>query len=280
MFTLSELASVGKRVGTEFREKNVTFLAGSIAYNAFVSLVPLLLFVVLSLALVGAGWGEQFLTLVTTTVSPTIGAFIEEVFQQQTSGTAGSSVVGLVVLVWGALKLFRGLDTAFEAIYDVDADTSIVDQIRDGLVVLVSLVLSITATIVATTVFSAFAGAVPYLGLALPLVLTAGLVVAFVPMYYVFPNVDVTVREVLPGALVAATGWALLQGLFQVYVALSTGGSVTSLITGIMLLATWLYFSGVVLLLGVVVNAVVGGYTDGESPSDTGATAVPSAASG
>jgi len=281
MITRSELASVGRAVGAEFREKNVTFLAGSIAYNAFVSLVPLLLFVVLSLALLGAGWRERVLTLVTTNVSPTIGAFIEEFFRQQAGGAAGSSVVGLVVLVWGALKLFRGLDTAFEVIYEVDADTSLLEQCTDGLVVLLSLVLSVAAIVAATTAFSAFAGAVPFLGLALPLVLAAGLVVAFVPIYYVFPNVDVTVREVLPGALVAAVGWALLQGLFQVYVLVSTGGSVTSFVTGVMLLLTWLYFSGVVLLLGVVVNAVVGGHTDGESPTDSESTTlVPGAASG
>ena len=184
------------------------------------------------------------------------------------------------MLVWGALKLFRGLDTAFEAIYEVDADTSIVDHVRDGLVVLLSLVLSVTAVVVATTVFSAVVDVAPVLRLALPLVLTAGLVVAFVPMYYVFPNVDVTVREVLPGALVAAVGWALLQGLFQVYVVLSTGGA-AGLLTGVMLLLTWLYFSGAVLLLGVVVNAVVGGHTDDENATgDTSATAVPGVASG
>jgi len=280
MVTRSEIASLGKRVGAEFSDKNVTFLAGSIAYNAFVSLVPLLLFVVLSLAVVGAGWEERFLALVTTNVSPTIGAVIEEIFRQEASGAAGSSVVGLTVLVWGALKLFRGLDTAFEAIYEVDADASIVDQFRDGLVVLLSLVLSVTAIVVATTAFSAVVDAAPVLRLALPLVLTAGLVVAFAPMYYVFPNVDVTVREILPGALVAAVGWALLQGLFQVYVVVSTGGA-TSLLTGVMLVLTWLYFSGVVLLLGVVVNAVVGGHTDDESATgDTSAAPIPGSASG
>ncbi len=38
---------------TIFSEKNVTFLAGSIAYNAFVSLVPLILFFFLAVSIVG-----------------------------------------------------------------------------------------------------------------------------------------------------------------------------------------------------------------------------------
>ncbi len=46
--------------------------------------------------------------------------------------------------------------------------------------------------------------------------------------------------------------------LFQVYVSLSGGGG--NLIASVLLLVTWLYFSGVILLLGAVVNAVVIGH--------------------
>ncbi|MBX0322626.1 YihY/virulence factor BrkB family protein [Halomicroarcula sp. F13] len=262
MVSTANVTSVLRTVGTEFSEKNVTFLAGSIAYTAFVSLVPLLLFVVLALALVGAGWEQRFLALVSANVSPVVGQLIDRLLQSRGGSAGPSSLVGVVVLVWGALKLFRGLDTAFEEIYEVDADGSLVQQLRDGVVVLVSLVLSVGATVAVTTAFGAVASEVPVLGVLFPVVLAAGLVVAFLPMYYVFPNTDVTAREVLPGVLVSAVGWALLQGLFQVYVVVATGGGGVSVLTGIMLLLTWLYFSGVVLLLGAVVNAVLGGHTD------------------
>jgi membrane protein len=261
MSATSELAGFGRAVGAEFSDKNVTFLAGSIAYNAFVSLVPLLLFCVLAFAFFGTGWQDEFLTLATHHVSPMIAQVIKRLFQSQTSGAAGSSVFGLVVLVWSALKLFRGLDIAFSEIYEVDADSSFIDQLRDGLVVLVSLVFAAAAIIVATSAFSAYSELVPFLGVLLPVVVAIGLVVALFPMYYVFPNVDVSPRAALPGVVVAAVGWALLQGVFQIYVTLSSGGG-TGLITGIMLLLTWLYFSGVVLLLGAVVNAVIEGYTE------------------
>ena len=76
-------------------------------------------------------------------------------------------------------------------------------------------------------------------------------------MYYLFPDIDVAPRDVLPGTIVGAVGWAVLQVLFQVYVSLSGGGG--NLIASILLLVTWLYFSGVILLLGAVVNAVIMG---------------------
>ena len=46
------VVSQAKLVKSVFSEKNVTFLAGRIAYSAFVSLVPLLMFVLLAVSFV------------------------------------------------------------------------------------------------------------------------------------------------------------------------------------------------------------------------------------
>ncbi|WP_435361018.1 YihY/virulence factor BrkB family protein [Haloarchaeobius sp. DFWS5] len=271
MVSVSSATTFVRTVAGEVKSKNVTFLAGSIAYSAFVSMVPLLLFVMLGIAFFAPNLQADVLELATTNVSPVLEDFLRQMFESQSGDAAGSSVLGFLLLVWGALKIFRGLDTAFSEIYETDTQNSLPSQVRDGLIVLVSLVLSVAAIIVGTSVFGTFAGRIPYLGVAVPLVLSAGLVLAFLPMYYVFPNTDVSVREVLPGVFVAAFGWALLQGLFQLYVVLAMGGSPTDLVTGIMLLLTWLYFCGVVLLVGVVVNAVYGGYA-GRTPGSARAT--------
>jgi membrane protein len=173
-----------------------------------------------------------------------------------------------VVLVWGTLKIFRGLDTAFSEIYETEAENSLVDQLIDGLVVLVALGVAILATIGVSSAFAAFAGQVPGLGLLTPVVLLAGLVLAFLPMYYRFPDTDLGWRDVLPGTVVAAVGWAALQSVFQVYLAFRGGGS-ESFFGGVVVVVTWLYFSGLVLLLGAVLNAVVGGHSTG-SPGGVG----------
>lgn len=73
-------------------------------------------------------------------------------------------------------------------------------------------------------------------------------------MHYLVPNVGVAPRDVLPGTVVGPVDWTSLLGLFQVNVALSGGGG--SRIASILLLVTWLYFSGVILLLGAAVNTV------------------------
>jgi membrane protein len=76
-------------------------------------------------------------------------------------------------------------------------------------------------------------------------------------MYYVFPDSDVDVLEILPGVLVAAVGLASFETLFQLYAQFSAKAQDPSVVAGILVLLTWLYFSGLVILLGAAVNAVL-----------------------
>ena len=247
-----------------FSEKNVTFLAGSIAYSAFVSIVPLLMFFLIGVSVLGAPeLQQQIIEGATENVSPSVGGVIEVMIEEQRGAglgsTISSSLIGVLILVWGAIKVFRALDTAFSEIYETTARGSFLGQIKKSLVMLFTLALGAIAMVSTTTVV-AFFSSVPFIGVVVPLLLVVGLCGAFFPMYYLFPNIDLRPREVLPGAVVGAVGWTILQVLFQVYVSLTGSGG--SLIASILLLVTWLYFTGVILLLGAVVNAVGLAHTD------------------
>lgn len=252
-----------RRVGTEFSEKNVTFMAAGIAYNAFISLAPLLILLLLAASTAGSGLEQRIVEIANAWMPGPIAGVIESVFREE-DGKTGASAIGIVVLIWGTLKIFRGLDTAFSEIYETTADNSLLDQLVDGLVVLVAIIVAIVATVVTTSAFARLEETVPYIGAVTPLVLVAALILAFLPMYYRFPDVDVELRSVLPGVVFAAVGWALFQAVFQVYLAFSGGGS-GSVFGGIIVVLTWLYFSGLVLLLGAVINAVLGGHSSGEA---------------
>ncbi|WP_224449671.1 YihY/virulence factor BrkB family protein [Haloprofundus salilacus] len=252
------------RTADEFRTKNVAFMAGSIAYNAFVSLLPLLLLLVLSVSVVGSGALERrVIELAATYLAPGVGDTLREVLREANDNT-GFSLVGIVVLLWGTLKIFRGLDTAFAEIYETAQADDFVDRIRDGVVVFAALLVAVVAMVTAGSAFAALTQRLA-IGVLNPLFLVVSLSIAFFPLYYIFPNVDVTFGEVLPGLLTAATGWATLQALFQLYVAASAKTDAYGILGGIVLLVTWLYFGGLLLLLGAVVNAVVGGYIGGDA---------------
>ncbi|MDG5776122.1 YihY/virulence factor BrkB family protein [Haloarculaceae archaeon H-GB2-1] len=260
MSSLSDALEVGKAVRTEFSEKNVPFMAAGIAYNAFVSLAPLLILLLLFVSVVGADLEQRMITVAEESLPGPIADVVAQVFTGDAA--AGVSAVSLLVLVWGSFKIFRGLDTAFSELYESERENSFVDQLEDGAVVGVVLALAVVATVAVSTVYARFTEAVPYLGFLTPLVLVGGLVLAFFPIYYRFPDADLTWREALPGAVFAAVGWAALQSLFQVYLSFKGGGS-ESFFGGVIVVVTWLYFSGLVLLLGAVVNAVLGGHSTG-----------------
>lgn len=176
----------------------------------------------------------------------------------QTSGRAGISVLGVTVLLWGVFRVFRALDTAFSTIYGTHRKNGILNQFRDGVVVLISLGVALGATIVATLALRV-APALPFPSVVNPLLLIIGLTIAFFPVYYVFPDRDLSVGEVLPGTVIAAVGWTVLEVLFGVYVAYSSAAELYGVIGGVLLLITWLYFGAVVILIGAVTNAVLGG---------------------
>lgn len=268
MLSVPSATATAKAVFSEFTEKNVTLMAAGIAYNAFVSLVPLLLLLLLTVTVLGGGLEERLVDIARRSLPGPIADVVVQVFNGDSAAT-GASFVGLVVLVWGSLKIFRGLDMAFSEIYGTESENTIADQLKDGVVVLVGLVLAGITTAVASAVFAVLSDTIPGIGFLTPLVLVFGLVLAFFPMYYLFPDVDLGWRQVVPGVVFSAVGWAALQSFFQVYLAFR-GDGLANVFGGIVLVVTWLYFSGLVLLLGAVINAVISGHAPGAADEHEG----------
>ena len=172
------------------------------------------------------------------------------------AGLGGATLVGLVVLVWGALKAFRALDRAFSLVYGSTGE-GLVDAIVNAVVALAAVGVAVGVMLVAGAAVALLPG--PLVGPvgALPLALT--LVVVFLPLYYLFPGVDVSVGEILPGAALAAVGWTVLGAAFQLYATLAAGTSIYGLLGAVLLALTWFYLGALVLLLGATVNAVRSG---------------------
>lgn len=239
-----------------FREAHVPFVAGSIAYSAFVSLVPLLVLALLAAsALGGEAFAGAVLRATGTYLSPTGRTLVLDALRRAT-GRAGLSLFSLLVLGWAVLRLLRGLDLAFSLLYDTDDGADFIDRVVDGLVVMVAIPVG-AAGMAATFVVFSLLPTVPY-----PRVVEKALAVAFLsvvllPVYYVFPDVPLSAREVLPGTVVAAVGWTALASGFQLYVALVDGTQVYGVLGAVVLLVTLLYFGSLVLLLGVTVNVVI-----------------------
>jgi len=255
--TLRRTGAVARAVVHEVRAENITFMAGSIAYHAFVSLLPfllLVLFVVSSLG--GERVANDFLLALAGYLTPDFRRVLVRTATNATSSTGGS-LLGVAVLVWGTLRIFRGLDHAFSDIYDSEAANTLVDELTDAVAVFLAIGLAILAVALADeAVGLAVFG--PAAVVVRPLLSVAAIALALFPMYFVFPDEDLSIREAVPGAVVAAVGWTLLSSVFGFYVR-SSSATEYGVVGVVILLVTWLYFGGFALLLGAAVNAVLSG---------------------
>ncbi|MEF8771859.1 YihY/virulence factor BrkB family protein [Halodesulfurarchaeum sp.] len=261
MFSDFDARKLALAVIATIRESQVTFLAAALAFYAFVSIIPLAL---LGLALgqfVGmdriapiVSGGEQFLT-------PEALDIVARSLADR-RGQGGATVVGTLVLLWSGSRVFQGLDIAFAQVYGKSESDSIPSKLLDLLIVLGAIPAALVAGGVFGVVLPLFEW-LPGSGLLSRLALLLVLGVVFFPLYYRFPDVDVTVREALPGTAVAAVGWALLATGFSVYAASLGTFHLYGILGAGLLLVTWLYLGGIIIMVGAVVNTVLAG-----APSD------------
>jgi len=254
MYTV-EIVEAVRSVVWRVREKEMSFLAASVAFYAFFSVVPI---VILALAVASLVGGEAFensvVALVGTYLSPEGEAVVAEALTSP-SGRLGASAVGAVALTWSALKIFRAVDVAFDSIYGTENATSVTRQVVNGAFVLAAIAAGAVLTVGFRVVL--FRLELPYIGVLGWLVTVVGLFAALVPVYYVMPPGRFSVREVLPGTATAVVGWLFLQVLFGVYASLAVQYQAYGFLGAVLLFLLWLYFGAVVLLLGAVVNVVV-----------------------
>ncbi|AUG46045.1 hypothetical protein BVU17_00320 [Haloarcula taiwanensis] len=245
--------SVGQEVIRTVREEEVSFLAAGIAYYMFVSLLPLLLLTLVVGTLAGGeAFAERVVSAAGDVLTPAASTLLEDALTSG-AGRGGATVLGVGVTLWSALKVFRGLDTAFSRVYGTDGPDSIVGELVDGLAALGGIGIAL----VGLGIIGAF-GTVLGVQVALGgLALVPVLAVAFLPLYYLFPDQKMTLREAVPGAVFAGVGWTVLGTGFNVYAAQADSYQVYGIIGGVLLLVTWFYFAGQVLLVGAAVNAAL-----------------------
>ncbi|QLG48508.1 YihY/virulence factor BrkB family protein [Natrinema halophilum] len=237
------------------KDEQLTLLAAGVAFYGFISLVPLML---LALGIAASIGGEALAARLTAAaadvLTPTARELLAETILDETS-RQGATVVGILGLLWGSSRVLRGLDRAFSEVYGTAGTKSLLDSIWDATVA--SIVISFGL---------AFVGVLEFLLRFVPgfemivvgqLFIVVGLIATFLPLYVVFPDADVGIREAMPGAVVAAVGWFVLSHTFSVYTDLVTGYTLYGALGAVFLVLIWLYVGAIILIFAAVLNAVI-----------------------
>jgi membrane protein len=242
----------------KFSEDQAGQLAALIAYYGFVSLFPLLLVLVTVLGFVLQGDpAEQ-----TRILDGTLGQFPIVRDQLKLHSLTGSGV-GLAVGVVGSLLAGLGITgatrNAFNRIWSVpfkDRPNFLVERLR-GLRMLAVLG---TMSIVSTTA-AGFVGASSHAAPAVvagELVALALNIALFMAAFKLLTAIDVHWRQLLPGVVVAAISWQLLQHLGGFYVAheLKHTGPLYGVFALVLGLLAWLYLGAQLTLFAAEINVV------------------------
>jgi membrane protein len=244
-----------------FRDRG-THIAAMIAYFALLSLVPLTF---LALALFGlAGRADESSSVVTEleNIFPTQSAkgIVNAVNAIHDNATT-LGILGGVLLVWSSLSLFSVLESAFNIVYGRPNRSFLRGKAVAVALLVGSLFVLFIGLVVGTFGFHLlrrYAGG--FLGNAVVaytlsvLVSSAAVFVFLVAIYLLLTNVRLTLRDVLPGALLAT---ALLQVTFQalpIYLRLTRDVIALQAFGGLPLLLIWLYVMANVIVFGAELN--------------------------
>jgi YihY family inner membrane protein len=237
------------------RDQQLTLLSAGVAYYGFLSLIPLML---LALALAASIGGEVLADRLTAAASDVLTLqaqqLLTEAVNDQT-GRRGATVAGILGLLWGSSRVLRGLDRAFSQVYGTVGEKSLLDTVWDATIVSIVIALGLTLVGLLELAFRLL----PRLEATIvaQLFVVLGLVATFLPLYIVFPDADVGLREAAPGTVIAAVGWYALSQTFSIYASLLTEYAVYGALGAVFLVLIWLYAGAIILIFAAVINAVL-----------------------
>lgn len=265
--TRSSVLVLARRTIQEFMDDQCMTLAASIAYYGFLSLFPLILFLiaVLSLFLQSAGVQEQLLDQVGSYL-PGAREFVSDTIQGVIVARGPIGIISALTLLWSATGVFGCTSLVMEQIWAVKNSRSLISQnlLNIGLAVAAGIFLLLSMGISGvfryfTSVAAPFVTMFPIsivwwiVGILLPFIFS---VVLFFLIYKILPYAWVAWQEALLGAAVAAILFEILKNIFAWYSQnLANYNLVYGSVGTVVVLMTWIYFSAVVLLLGAELSA-------------------------
>ncbi|HEY3017778.1 MAG TPA: YihY/virulence factor BrkB family protein [Gaiellaceae bacterium] len=237
-------------------------LAAMIAYFALLSFVPLTFLSLSLLGLTGRADESSFLVkeIKHTLPGTPIDRIIDLVHTVQ-DNAAALGLVGGAALLWTSLSLFSVLESAFNIVYGRPnrsflhgkglATVLMVGSLVTLFVALLAGSLGVAALKEYAPGFVASSGVAYAVSIAVSLL---GVFVFLVSCYYVLTNEDLTLREVLPGSVLATI---FLEGTFQILPLYQRYADLNPALRAFgapAILLVWLYVMSNVIVFGAELN--------------------------
>ncbi len=243
-------------------------MGAQLAYFFLLSFFPALIFMVTLLPYLNLEQGQVFdflSNIMPDEVYSLIEGTLTQVLSSQNSGLLSIGVIGTI---WSASRGVDALMKALNRAYDVEGKAgflnrlwSLVFTISLVAVILIALVLPVFGQQIGNLIFDyvGVAGSFETIWTFIRWITPPALIfLVLTAMYWIVPNTDprLTIISVFPGTLFATLGWLALTYGFSFYINNFGNYSATyGSIGGVIILMLWLYFTGMILIFGGLLNA-------------------------
>ena len=270
----SEWKSALKSSLQHAKADRVNMIAGSLAYQWFLSLFPTLIALlgVTSLLQLSSSTVNKLVHGASTALPAGASTVISQALvhaHSRASGAVGATVIAGLVALYAATSGMTMLQVGLDAAYDIPKDRKFLSQRLVALELMVALgILGGAAS--ALIVFGAqigagIAGHVGVAGSTFTAVWTAArwlaaialIVFLFAIIYWIGPNRETPKwRWFSAGSIVAAALWTLSSLALSFYTSkFGSYGRTYGAFAGVAILILWLYVTGLVMLIGAEINA-------------------------
>jgi membrane protein len=246
-----------------FIAKDTFTMGAALAYYTAFSLAPLL---IIAVAIAGLIFGEQaaqgyLSTELQGALGETVAKAVEEMVKnaRQSGDGAFASVIGLIVLLFGAGGVFGQLQTSLNAIWDVPPTSSGLWQFLRARFLSFGMVLGICflllVSLIASTAISALSKSLPlgtaFMAQAINQVLSfAAITALFALIYRILPDRHIDWQDVGLGAAFTALLFTVGKYLIGLYLGKGSATSAFGAAGSLAVILLWVYYASQILLFG------------------------------
>lgn len=268
---MSDLVIILHELYRRFQDDEVTALGAQLTYYLVLAFFPFLVFIItlLSYTTIPDSLALSLNSLARFLPTQAYAEVQNIVLETLNARSQTLLSLGMIFTLWAASNgvnaIIRGINKAYG-----EKETRPFWKVRGialfftialALVILFALVMLVLGQIMAHALFKSlgathlFTQAWLIIRYLFPL---AVMLIVFISFYKFSANRQLSLKEVLPGALFTTIGWILSSLAFSFYInKFSTFTRIYGSLGGIMILLLWLYLSSIIILVGGELNAVL-----------------------
>jgi membrane protein len=244
------------RVITAVGESQASNYAAALAFAAFIAMFPMILgaLSIIGLAIRDPATETRFQSFILQMFPGDAQPELQHAIRGVRQSAGWLALLSLGGLVWSASGIFATMEFALTQIFGTKQRDMLRQKLM-GFVMMLLLVVALGIIVAANAGAGYLSNYIPYAWV-LSFTIGAAVMVALLVLLYRFvPNRTFTLREVLPGALLAGVLIEVFSLAFPLYTRIAGSFNTYGAQFGLFfLLATWLYLLSEVLLLGAVYN--------------------------